>query len=204
MMLKISDNKRFLSYADGKPFFYLGDTAWELFHRCTKEETRTYLKDRADKGFTVIQAVVLAEVDGIRTPNAYGETPLHDNDPLKPNEAYFAHVDWVVNLAESLGLYIGMLPTWGDKWNKKWGEGPEIFTRENARPYGKWLANRYKSKPIIWITGGDRPVETDTHRSVVSNMAEGLRDGDGGAHLISFHPMGGGGSFRHFPRVPIG
>ena len=193
-MLKISDNKRFLSHADGKPFFYLGDTAWELFHRCNKEETRTYLQDRAKKGFTVIQAVVLAEVDGIRTPNASGEMPLTDNDPLKPNEAYFAHVDWTVNLAESLGLHIGMLPTWGDKWNKKWGEGPEIFTPENAKQYGKWLGSRYKSKPIIWITGGDRPVENDTHRAVVSNMAEGLREGDGGAHLITFHPMGGSAS----------
>ena len=31
--LKVSENKRFLVTADGKPFFYLGDTAWELFHR---------------------------------------------------------------------------------------------------------------------------------------------------------------------------
>jgi hypothetical protein len=27
--LKVSENKRFLVAADGKPFFYLGDTAWE-------------------------------------------------------------------------------------------------------------------------------------------------------------------------------
>lgn len=193
-MLKISDNKRFLMHEDGKPFFYLGDTAWELFHRCTREETRTYLRDRAAKGFTVIQAVALAEVDGLRTPNAYGEMPLHDNNPSKPNEAYFAHVDWVVNLAASLGLHIGLLPTWGDKWNKKWGEGPEIFTPDNARAYGKWIGARYKSKPVIWIMGGDRPVENDTHRATVNSMAEGVREGDGGTHLISFHPMGGGGS----------
>ena len=31
--LKISDNKRFLVTADGKPFFWLADTAWEIFHR---------------------------------------------------------------------------------------------------------------------------------------------------------------------------
>jgi uncharacterized protein DUF4038 len=34
--LKVSDNKRFLVQEDGKPFFYLGDTAWELFHRLTR------------------------------------------------------------------------------------------------------------------------------------------------------------------------
>ncbi|MCB0054946.1 MAG: DUF4038 domain-containing protein, partial [Caldilinea sp.] len=68
-MLKISENRRFLVYDDGTPFFYLGDTAWELLHRCTYEETARYLADRAAKGFTVIQTVVLAELDGLHTPN---------------------------------------------------------------------------------------------------------------------------------------
>ncbi|HEX4946703.1 MAG TPA: DUF4038 domain-containing protein, partial [Blastocatellia bacterium] len=56
-LLKVSDNQRFLVTADGKPFFWLGDTAWELFHRLNREEADRYLKNRADKGFTVIQAV---------------------------------------------------------------------------------------------------------------------------------------------------
>ncbi|MFA9221566.1 MAG: DUF4038 domain-containing protein, partial [Sediminibacterium sp.] len=43
------------------------------------------------------------------------------------------------------GLVIALLPTWGDKLNKStWGEGPEIFTVQNARVYGKWIGNRYK------------------------------------------------------------
>src|SRR5687767_3334408 len=144
--LKVSDNKRFLVKDDGTPFFYLGDPAWELFHRLNREEAERYLKNRADKQFTVIQAVVLAELDGLNDPNPYGHTPLADNDPTKPNEDYFKHVDFVVNKAEELGLFVGMLPTWGDKWNKKWGAGPEIFTPENARAYGKFLGNRYKDK----------------------------------------------------------
>ena len=75
---------------------------------------------------------MLAELDGLNDPNAYGERPLVDNDPARPNEAYFAHVDWIVARANALGIYVGMLPTWGDKWNKKWGAGPEIFTAGNA------------------------------------------------------------------------
>ena len=76
-----------------------------------------------------------------------------------------------------LGLVVGMLPTWGDKWNKKWGQGPEIFTPENARVYGEFLGRRYKDKPIVWILGGDRPVENDRHRAILRAMAEGLRAG---------------------------
>src|SRR5688500_17875901 len=127
MRLQISDNRRFVVHADGRPFFYLGDTAWELFHRLTREETALYLRNRAAKQFTVIQALVLAEHEFDR-PNPYGARPLHDNDPTRPNEAYFQHVDWVVDRAAELGLWIGMLPTWGDKWNQKWGRGPELFT----------------------------------------------------------------------------
>lgn len=120
--LMVSEDGRRIVRSDGAPFFWLGDTAWELFHRLNREEADEYLSDRASKGFNVIQAVVLAELDGLTVPNPYGEIPLIDNDPAKPNEAYFQHVDYVVDKAESLGMFIGMLPTWGDKFNKAWGE----------------------------------------------------------------------------------
>lgn len=196
-MLKVSANRRFLIHDDGTPFFYLGDTAWELFHRLTPDEADVYLHDRAAKRFSVIQAVVLAECDGLFTPNMLGDTPLHNNDPTTPNAAYFAHVDQVIDRAAALGLYIGMLPTWGDKWNKKWGVGPEIFTPENARLYGMFLGRRYADAPIIWILGGDRPLETEQHRAIMTALAEGLREGDGGRHLISFHPQGGQASSQY-------
>jgi hypothetical protein len=189
--LRVSDNRRFMVYEDGEPFFYLGDTAWELFHRLNREDAALLLQDRASKHFTVIQAVVLAEYEGLTVPNAYGYVPLIANDPARPNEAYFEHVDAIVAQAEALGLIIGMLPTWGDKWNRKWGAGPEIFTPASARIYGRWLGARYAEAPLIWILGGDRPVESDVHREIICAMARGLDEGDGGAHLMSFHPMGG-------------
>jgi hypothetical protein len=200
--LKVSDNKRFLVTADNQPFFYLADTAWELFHRLNREEAKRYLQNRAERGFNVIQAVVLAELDGLSSPNPYGQLPLQNNDPTRPNEGYFEHVDWIVKEANQLGLYIAMLPTWGDKWNKRWGVGPEIFTPENAKIYGQWLGKRYKQAGIIWVLGGDRPVENDQHRAIIRSMAEGLRLGDGGRHLMTFHPVGGQGSAQYFHQEP--
>jgi hypothetical protein len=196
--LKVSDNRRFLVTEDGQPFFWLGDTAWELFHRSTREDAERYLTNRAERRFTVIQAVALAELDGLNEPNAYGHRPLIDNDPARPSEDYFAHVDWVVARANALGLYVGLLPTWGDKWNRKWGVGPEIFTPESARSYGEWLGRRYASAGIVWILGGDRPVESDAHREILRAMARGLRSGDGGRHLMTLHPPGGNGSSTWF------
>jgi len=203
--LKVSENDRFFVHADGTPFFYLGDTAWELFHRLNREEADRYLEHRAANGYTVIQAVALAELDGLNTPNPYGHRPLLDNDPARPdvkdgpNNDYWDHVDYVVKKAESLGMVIGMLPTWGDKWNKKWGQGPVVFDPENAEVYGRWLGACYKdTRNIIWILGGDRPIETDEQKAIIRAMAKGLGDGDGGRHLMTFHPTGGRTSSEYF------
>ncbi|MHA4806870.1 glycoside hydrolase family 140 protein [Flavitalea flava] len=191
--LKLSGNKRFLVYEDGEPFFWLGDTAWELFHRLNREDAELYLENRASKGFTVIQAVLLAELDGLRYPNAFGEVPLTDLDPQRPNEAYFGHVDWIIRTASQKGLFMALLPAWGDKIDKRynWAEGPEIFTVSNAFAYGRWLGERYKNdKNIIWIMGGDRDPD-EKAVEIWRSMANGVIDGVGGKQhtLMSFHPQ---------------
>src|SRR5690606_20741092 len=150
--LEVSPTKRFLQWSTGEPFFYLGDTAWQLFFRLDADEVATYLEDRARKGFTVIQAVVLADGGGLTEPNANGDLPLVDRDPTRLNEAYFRHVDASVERANALGLVVGLLPTWGTYWKT----GPDaIFTPENARVYGRTLGARYRDRMVIWILGGD-------------------------------------------------
>ncbi|MFN0130031.1 MAG: glycoside hydrolase family 140 protein [Verrucomicrobiales bacterium] len=202
--IRIADTGRHLVTGDGQPFFWLGDTAWELFHRLDREEAEAYLTHRAARGFNVIQAVALAELDGLNVPNVYGHRPLIDNDPLRPDvkdgsdNDYWDHVDWIVTWANELGLTIGFLPTWGDKWNRAWGAGPEIFTVENARAYGRWLGERYRDRSIVWILGGDRAPDLPVHRDINRAMAQGLSEGDGGDHLITFHPTGGRGASEWF------
>ncbi len=192
--ISVSANRRFLVDEHGAPFFWLADTAWELFHRLSRDQAADYLADRAAKGFTVIQAVALAEFGGLSEANVYGHFPLADNDPARPDEGYFQDVDWVVKRANALGLVVALLPTWGDKWNKKWGMGPEIFTQENARTYGEFLGRRYRAAHLVWILGGDRPLENEHQRALMRAMAEGLKAGDGGAHLMTFHPCGSASS----------
>ncbi|WP_020530364.1 glycoside hydrolase family 140 protein [Flexithrix dorotheae] len=181
-----------LEYANGKQFVWIGDTAWELFHKLDEKEAQYYLKNRAEKGFTVIQAVVLAENNGLRAPNSYGHVPFENLDPTKPNESYFEHVDFIVNQAEKLGLFIAILPTWGDKvYSENPGAGPIIFNKENAKVFGEFLGKRYKDKPIIWILGGDRNIANEEVLEIWRAMAKGLKNGDQGKHLISYHPRGG-------------
>lgn len=201
---KISPDGRFLLETDGRPFFYLGDTAWELFHRLKREEVDKYLSNRAAKQFTVIQAVALAELDGHTAANAYKHLPLVDLDPTRPavkdgpENDYWDNVDYVVSNANRHGLVIGLLPTWGRFWHDPVKDGKPLFDARNAEIYGEWLGRRYKDAGLIWILGGDRKVENEAEKEVIRAMARGLRKGDGGAHLITFHPRGGGGSAESF------
>jgi hypothetical protein len=162
-----------------------------LFHRLDREETIHYLDRRAEQGFTLIQAVVLAELDGLRTPNAYGEVPLLNLNPETPNERYFQHVDWVIAQAAVRGLYVGLLPTWGDKVPSAHpASGPIVFTPRNAEAYGRFLGASYRNAPVVWILGGDRNVDSSEALEIWRAMARGLREGDQGRHLITYHPRG--------------
>lgn len=190
-LLKISQDRRYLVTGASQPFFWLGDTAWELIHRLNREEILFYLKDRASKGFNVVQTVILAELDGLDTPNAYGHKPLIDHDPEKPNDAYFQFVDQIIQWAGEWGIYIALLPTWGDKFNKAWGLGPEIFTVENAGKYGEYLGKRYAIYPnIVWVMGGDRIPGNENHYRIIRAMALGIKKQDS-QHLMTYHPKGG-------------
>jgi hypothetical protein len=202
--LTVSENQRFLVTEDGQPFFWLGDTAWELFHRLNREEADRYLQNRVQNGYTVIQAVALAEINGHSDPNPYGHLPFIDLDPARPavkdgpENDYWDHVDYIVNKANELGLYIGFLPTWGRYWHDNVKDNQPLFTVENAETYGQWLGQRYKNKRLIWILGGDRTIENTQQKEIIRAMARGLRKGDDGAHLMTFHPRGGHGSAEDF------
>jgi hypothetical protein len=193
--IQLSNNRRFLVTEAGHPFFWLADTGWELFHRLTREDAAHYFATRRRQRFNVIQAVALAEFDGLHTANAYGDTPLIDDDPTRPNERYFAYVDELVHLAATYDLYIGLLPTWGDKVNRnQWGVGPIVFNADNARVYGRYLGRRYGAQSnIIWVLGGDRPAihEEDDYRPLWRAMAAGIDEGAGIRTLKTYHPLGG-------------
>lgn len=189
---------RYLAYEDNTPFFYAGDTAWELFHRASREDVIYYLDNRARQGFNAVQIVALAEFEGLSVPNFYGRLPLKFNDGMPDPEmpdtdgeySYWDHVGFVIEEARKRDIFVVLLPTWGDKFNKLWGKGPEIFNPSNAYAYARWLAERCRGKQnIIWMLGGDRPIDTPVHRSIIDSMARGIRE-SGDKHLITYHPCG--------------
>jgi hypothetical protein len=202
--LQVSSNNRYLEHADGTPFLWIGDTAWELFYRLRSSapdghDIEEYFQDRKKKGFTVIQSVLVDELDYRRGRGCAenGRTPFVDMDPGKRNEAYWQWVDHVVERAAAHGLYMCMLPCWGN-----WVGGQEtdrpIFNTDNAFEYGRFLGERYMNKPnIIWMLGGDRSVD-ENRKAIWNSMAKGIRGKIGTNHLMTFHPAGGRSSALDF------
>ena len=189
--LRVSENRRYLVRGDGTPFFYLGDTAWQLLQRLDRGEMEHYLEIRARQRFTVVQCVILGELDGLETPNREGAVPLHDLDPARPNPAYFELVDHLVDRAAAHGLHVALLPTWGSHVEDR--EHPlfrnyHVFTPENALAYGRWLGQRYASRRnVIWMLGGDR---APTGQEAIWNaLAAGLVETNPTA-LVTYHTRG--------------
>lgn len=200
--LILSPDGRYLQQPDGSPFFYLADTAWELLHGLDLEEAEHYLTTRASQGFTAIQTVILGERDGLRKPTPGGQVPFHDLDPARPNEAYFAHVDAVVRRMNELGLFAALLPTWGDKIENQFGEGPQVLHPGNARAYGRFVGERYRDAQVVWVMGGDRDVSRPPFLETVREVALGIHEGDAGRHLMTFHPPGRSSSSHHVHEEP--
>lgn len=174
--LALSTNKRYLTQGR-KPFFWLGDTAWLLFCKLSEEDAYIYLKNRADKGYNFIQAVLVYAVPGMDDVNK-----MYIPNSDVSSEEYWLHCDRIIKMAEELGLYMGLLPSWG--FLVKNG----VITEENAGKYAEFLAKRYKDySNIVWILGGD--VNASGLENIYNILGRTLKAANP-ERLVTFHPFG--------------
>ena len=150
-LLQVDNSGRYLTNGN-KPFFWLGDTAWQLFHELNREDAKLYLEDRRKKGFNVIQAVLLAEQANHNSANAYDDLPLENGNAANrittPGSStskeveyeYWDHVDWIVTEAEKRGMYVAMLPAWGRNRVVLNESNQRSVTMENVVSYSRFLA----------------------------------------------------------------
>ena len=175
--VKVSSNGRYMVDQRGDPVFWLGTTQWQLFREYTLDDAKLILDKSRDKGLVFVQVMLMGVGNGTKT-NVYGHKPWIDNNPLTPNEGYFQNVDAVMQAARERNLIISMT-LYHQRYRK-------FITLENARAWAKWLAQRYKDTPnIVWSM---TPEAKPDFIPVLRELAAGLHEGDGGAHLITFKP----------------
>jgi hypothetical protein len=185
--LMVTDNGRYFRHEDGTPFFWLGDTAWLLFHRLTLDESKKYFTFRRSQGYTVIQIMMVHKLE---SPDRNGNLPFHDQDMARPNEAFFDHVEQVFALAEAAGLYIAPVCVWGSVVHA--GALPP----DKAASYGAYLVRRFARFPnLIWINGGD--IDGSKFQPVWEMLGQTIK-ADDPDHLMTFHPRGGMQSSKWF------
>ncbi len=214
--LEVGGDGHYLVRKDGSPFFWLADTGWALFTR-TRDDIALYLRDRVEKGFTVIQAMAIrTRRMGLYYTTPDGETPFTSVNPVTLNEAYWTHVDYIVDKAEELGLYVVLFSMWGHGADTLF---PDSAT--NNREYGYLLGRRYAGRQNVlfsvmgeynkvrfewngssWDKSGRPGNVTPEQLDLVRQVALGLEAGHGGSNLMTIHPDGGWSSSRHFHAEP--
>ena len=190
--LRIADDHRHFIDTNGKSVFWTGDTGWLLLKKLTREETESYLENRREKEMNVIQVMVLHNLADTR--NAYGIPAVDGTDISKvhttpgnlPGEGdaydYWDHLEWVLDLANSKGLYLALVPVWGSNI-EQFGVTPEA-----ALAYGRFMGERFKKYPnIVWINGGD--IDGSDYPDVWEALAQGILERDQN-HIMTFHPRG--------------
>jgi hypothetical protein len=217
--LALEPGKRYLVDAAGKPFLIHGDTAWSLIADLTREEVDLYLEDRRARGFNTILVNLIEHRFASNPPaNAYGERPFYgqafetidamaDWIPLRrlahygtsvaslfadfasPNDAYFAHADWVLRRAAEKGFLVLLTPAYAgwEGGSHGWYRAMAANGRDQLREYGADLGQRYRDfTNILWVHAGDYdPPDKDLVRAIV----EGIRDFDPQAlHTAHGHP----------------
>ena len=196
--LSVSSNGRFLTAA-GEPFFWLGDTGWMLLEKLNRQETEKYLDNRKDKGFNVIQIMLL---HSLSSTDAAGDSALICRNVAVPNlsradngvggqkSGYWENLDFVADLAAKKGLYLALVPVWGS--NVRAG----LVTQGQAEAYARFLAGRYGGRSnIIWLNGGD--VRGDDSIRIWNTIGNTLRK-LAPTQLITFHPFGRTQSSQRF------
>jgi hypothetical protein len=175
--VKVSENGRYFVDQKGKPVFWLGTTQWQLFREYTLEEARTIIEKTKGTGFAFAQVMLMGVGDGTDA-NVHGQRPWIDNNPLTPNEAYFRHVDQILQIARDSDLVISMT-----FYHQRYRP---FITDQKARAWAKWVARRYKDVPtIVWSM---TPEAKQEFVPVLRDLAAGLREGDGGKHIMTFKP----------------
>lgn len=189
--LKISSDGHYLVDALNQPFLYHAETGWTMVARLTPADAEQYMETRRQQGFTALQVMA---VDMYNLKTKAGEPPFtEDRNPLKPNEKYFQHLDWILKTARDKGLFIMLAPLWLGGGCTDWYK---YYTPENAAGFGRFLGERYKGQDnLMWLLGGD----CDPRDKIESIRAMGNAIKKAApAQFQAYHAGSGSGSAKFF------
>jgi len=177
--LHVSENGRYLVDDSGKPFLMVGDAGWSLIVQLSREDADYYLQARKEKGFNTVLVNLIDNEFGSNAPaNIYGDRPFTGANFSTPNEAYFAHADYIINSAAAKGITLVLCPVYlGYTPSEGWSAEVNAASTDDMRAWGRFLGNRYKNADnIIWCIGGD--TSPSPYKTKLREVVYGIQEYD--------------------------
>lgn len=153
--VRVSRGERHLRHADGTPFFWLADTAWNGPLKAQLSAWRTYLEDRAAKRFNTIQFVMTQWMAA--AGNGDARLAYLGRDPLRIDPEFFRWLDARFDLLNDLGFVAAPVLFWTAIWSKPGlalNPGTALGDDDLLR-LGRYLLARYNAHHAVWILAGD-------------------------------------------------
>ena len=197
--LRLSENRRYLQYADGTPFLWLADTWWFGMSSRLRwpEEFKWLAADRKAKGFNVILLVAGLGL----TPDGKAFDPRSINEAghswdqhyERINPACFDLVDLRVQELVRMGLVTNIFGLWG--YHVNW------LGLEKTKQHWRYLIARYGAYPVVWTLCGeagmpwyladDREQLGQKQEEILNDTAPYIKEIDPFHRLLTVHPKGG-------------
>ena len=182
--LRVSDDGRLLVHAGGTPFLWIGDTCWAAPVRATEKDWKRYVRNRAGKGYTVLQISTAPdwalEHGSVCAPPFLSVLP----DITKPNPKFFQELDRKLALANDHGLVVLLVGLMETPYRYPPPEQVAVFSR--------YVAARYGSFEVIFSPSFD----SNIHEAETLAAATAIREAAPGS-LITMHMGTGVGPHFH-------
>lgn len=149
--LRVADDKRHFAYADGTPFFWLGDTWWMgLTKRLAwPDDVKALAADRSRKGFNVIQIVAGLYPDmpafDERGENEAGFPWERDYSTIRPE--YFDAADQRIMFLADQGFVPAVVGAWG--YHLPW------LGVDKMKKHWRYIIARWGALPVVWVAAGE-------------------------------------------------
>lgn len=192
--LKIAADKRHFAYADGTPFFWLGDTWWMGLTKRLKwpGDVGTLSADRLKKGFNVIQIVagLYPDMPAFDERGANEAGFPWDTAYTKINPAYFNAADQRIILLAEQGLVPCVVGAWG--YHLPW------LGTEKIKQHWRYIIARWGALPVVWCAAGETTMpfylsknkkgDSELQQDEWTKVIQYMHETDPFHRLITTHP----------------
>lgn len=194
--LKVASNKRYLTYGDGTPFFWLGDTHWEFAYRelwdtSNHPDMSSMFKGMVDRrvaqGYNVYQTNLRSEnllIDGFEQLGELNYWTSYEED--------IPNVDFYKNELDRRFAYVanaGLVNALGIAWGGMMGKGEKYLNRQLH--LARYIVARYGAYPLVYTLAGEvagyDPNQREINIDGWGKVMEEIVQKDGYHHLKTAH-----------------